>query len=214
MILYRGATQNWFQLRKGNKIANEYHKNTLKGIRSAINRHLSDIGRDMDIAHDKAFKQANVTLAGKLKQNMALGLSKATQHKALVSPDDLHKISQYLSSISCPVNLRHRVGFNASLHFVSRGLEFHQQLTSKSSLSLHNDKGVEYVFLSHETKQKNWQGGLENQKAPHNKRIVIRIIPFEHSGFFSSVSILKPRLSLITSVKKLFPHHKPLISGT
>lgn len=68
---------------KENEVSNEYHKNTLKGIRSAINRQLSDIGRDMDIVHDKAFKQANGSLAGKLKQNIALGLS------------------QYLSSISC-----------------------------------------------------------------------------------------------------------------
>lgn len=61
-----------FNGEKENKMSNEYHKNTLKGIRSAINRHLSDIGRDMDIVHDKAFKQANGALAGKLKQNMAL----------------------------------------------------------------------------------------------------------------------------------------------
>lgn len=160
-----------FNGEKENKMSNEYHKNTLKGIRSAINRHLSDIGRDMDIVHDKAFKQANGALAGKLKQNMALGLSKPTQHKAVVSPDDLHKISQYLSSISCPVILRYRVWFNLSLHFVSRGLEFHQQLTPKSFLFLKDDKGVEYVSLSHETKQKNWQGGLENQEAPHDKRM-------------------------------------------
>lgn len=41
------------------------HKNTLKGIRSAINRLLSDIGMDIDIVH--AFKQANGTLAEKLE---------------------------------------------------------------------------------------------------------------------------------------------------
>lgn len=125
----------------------------------------------MDIVHNKAFKQAYGALAGQLKQNMALGLSKPTQHKAVVSPDDLHKISQYLSSISCPVILRYCVWFNLSLHFVSRGLEFHQQLTPKSFLFLKDDKGVEYVSLSHETKQEIWQWRLENQEAPHDKRM-------------------------------------------
>ena len=69
----------------------EYHKNTMKGIRSALNRHLSDIGRDVDIVHDKTFKQANGILQGKLKQNMQLGLSKPTQHKPIITQNDLQK---------------------------------------------------------------------------------------------------------------------------
>ncbi|XP_061185494.1 uncharacterized protein LOC133193549 [Saccostrea echinata] len=158
---------------KENKISQpqEYHKNTLKGIRSAISRHLSDIGRDFDIVRDKAFKQANGALTGKLKQNMILGLSRPTQHKAVVSPDDLSKISTYLTSSLDPVILRYRVWFNLSLHFVSRGLEFHHQLSPKSFLFLKDDNGMEYVSLSHETKQKNWQGGLDNQEAPQDKRM-------------------------------------------
>ena len=32
---------------------NEYHKNTLKNIRCAINRHFKDNGRNIDIARDK-----------------------------------------------------------------------------------------------------------------------------------------------------------------
>ena len=59
----------------------EYHKNTMKGIRSALNRHLSDIGRDFDNIHDKTFKQAYGILQAKLKQNMQLGLLKPTQPK-------------------------------------------------------------------------------------------------------------------------------------
>ena len=42
----------------------EYHKNTITGIRSALHRHLSDISRNVDIVHDKTFKQANGILQG------------------------------------------------------------------------------------------------------------------------------------------------------
>lgn len=45
-----------FNGKKENKMSNEYHKNTLKAIGSAIDCLLSDIGRDMDIVQDKAFK--------------------------------------------------------------------------------------------------------------------------------------------------------------
>ena len=44
-----------------------YHKNTLKNSRAAINRHLNDIGRSVDIVRDKEFKTANQTLDGMLK---------------------------------------------------------------------------------------------------------------------------------------------------
>ena len=41
---------------------------TKKNIRAAINRHLSDLERDMDIMKYKELKSANDTLDGKLKQ--------------------------------------------------------------------------------------------------------------------------------------------------
>lgn len=39
----------------------EYHKNTMKNIQAAINRHLADLERDMNIVKDKEFKSANDT---------------------------------------------------------------------------------------------------------------------------------------------------------
>ena len=60
---------------------NEYHKNTLKGIRAALNRHFNDIGREIDIVRDKAFKTANASLDGKLEYNLKSGLSRPTQIK-------------------------------------------------------------------------------------------------------------------------------------
>ncbi|XP_062577662.1 uncharacterized protein LOC134239501 [Saccostrea cucullata] len=35
--------------------AQEYHKNSMKNVRAAINRHLKDIGREIDIVRDKEF---------------------------------------------------------------------------------------------------------------------------------------------------------------
>ena len=37
----------------------EYHKNSFKNVRAAINRHMKDIGRDVDIVRDKEFKSSN-----------------------------------------------------------------------------------------------------------------------------------------------------------
>lgn len=50
------------------------------------------------------------------------------------------------------------------MHFVSRGLEFHHQLNKNSFVFKVDENGREYVALSHETKQKNYQGGLSNQE--------------------------------------------------
>ena len=64
----------------------------MKGIRSALNRHLNYISRDVDIVHDKTFKQDNGILQGKLKQHMQLGLSKPIQHKPIITQNDFQII--------------------------------------------------------------------------------------------------------------------------
>ena len=50
--------------------SNIYHKNTMKNIWSAINRHLSDIERTVDVVKDREFRIANDTLDDKLNQNV------------------------------------------------------------------------------------------------------------------------------------------------
>ncbi len=54
---------------------------------------------------------------------------------------------------------------------MSRGIEFHQQLTQKSFRFNKDENNVEYVTLIHETKQKNAQGGLASDDAPSDKRM-------------------------------------------
>ena len=56
--------------------AAEYHKNSMKNVRAAINRHLKDIGREIDIVKDIEFKSSNTMLSSKLKFNLKQGLSR------------------------------------------------------------------------------------------------------------------------------------------
>lgn len=61
-ILLQSQTQiNFQKIRKTDRYTN-YHKNSLKSIRSAIDRSLQDIRRSTDIVRDKEFKSANHTL--------------------------------------------------------------------------------------------------------------------------------------------------------
>lgn len=61
-----------------------------------------------------------------------------------------------------PVSLRFRIWFILSMQFVSRGLEFHEQLKLNSLVLSSDENGCEYVTLSHATKEKNWQGGIDS----------------------------------------------------
>lgn len=116
----------------GNASTDVYHKNSLINIR-AINRHLQDINRNIDIVRDKEFKMANRALDGLLKERMRSGTSLPTNHKEIVEPADLQKMFTYLKKgSSSPVILRHAVWFLTSIHFLSRGLELHHQLNLKS----------------------------------------------------------------------------------
>lgn len=151
--------------------AGDYHKNSMKSIRGAINRYLQDIGRNIDIVRNPEFKAANRVLDGLLKDRMQKGISKPTAHKAIISPTDLMKIQTYLGNAAAnPLILRHCVWYNISIHFVTRGIEFHNQLRLNSFEFLVDEIG-EYASLTHETKQKNYQGGTRSDEAPYDKRM-------------------------------------------
>lgn len=149
-----------------------YHKNTLKNIRSALNRYLQDIGRNIDIVKDAAFKPANRTLDGMLKCMTREGISRPTKHKQVIATTDLEKIHSYLANVpSNPIILRQCVWFQLAIHFVSRGLEFYHHLNKQSFSFQEDENGREYVTLTHETQQKNFQGGLHSEEAASDKRM-------------------------------------------
>lgn len=152
--------------------AENYHKNSLKSIRSAINRYLQDLKRSMDIVRDKDFKSANHTLDGMLKEMTKTGESRATNHKPVIHPEDLERISSYfLSAPYNPIVLRQCVWYHLSIHLVTRGLEFHHQLRTDSFLFQKDENNRQYVTLCHETQQKNFQGGIRSEEALSGKRI-------------------------------------------
>ena len=151
--------------------AAEYHKNSMKNVRAAINRHLKDIGRQIDIVKDTEFKSANAMLSSKLKFNLKRGLSRPTKHHPIIPNEDLMKINSYLSTDN-PITLRFRVWYLLAIHFVSRGCEFHHQLTLQSLKFERDENGTEFVTPTHETQQKNYQGGLdETQEEAQDKRM-------------------------------------------
>ncbi|KAK3106345.1 hypothetical protein FSP39_018192 [Pinctada imbricata] len=151
-------------------LAAEYHKNTLKSMRSGINRHLRDLDRDVDIVCGRTFRHANDVLEGKLKQNLRYGVSRPTKHKDVIHTSDLQTISLYLGNDNL-VKLRYKVWYDLGLHFVTRGLEFHEQLNT-SSFDFHVDEnGREYAVLNHETKEKTRQGGLDAREDFADKRM-------------------------------------------
>ncbi|XP_069105073.1 uncharacterized protein [Argopecten irradians] len=152
--------------------AGEYHKNSLKNLRAAINRKLQDLGRDIDIVRDKAIKQSNKTLNGLFTDRMVSGMSRPTAHKEIISQDHLRQISSYLEhgALSSPVVLRQAVWYSLAIHFVSRGVEFHHQLRV-DSFCFKSDENGEYATLTYEIKQKNFQGGVCNVEAQSDKRM-------------------------------------------
>ena len=94
----------------------EYHKNSMKNIRAAINRHIQDLDRDFDIVRDKGFRKANDILDGKLKSSLQKGLSRPTKHKEIITLNDLEKINSYLYSVDNPVIFRFCVWYNLAIH--------------------------------------------------------------------------------------------------
>ena len=77
-----------------------YHKNSSKSMRSAINRHLQDLGSSIDIFRDMEFKSAKNTMDRMLKTMTKTGASRATNHKAVFHAEDLEQISSYFRTES------------------------------------------------------------------------------------------------------------------
>jgi len=151
--------------------AEEYHKNTLKNVRAAINRHIQvECGRSINIVIDPEFKKANNMLNGKLKLNTKTGLSRSTQHKPIIPPLDMYAINQYLMQDN-PITLRYRVWLYLSIHYVTHGLEFHSQLSPTSLEIRFDETGAEYVILTHQTMQKNHHGDLNAKEKNSEKRM-------------------------------------------
>ena len=85
-------------------------KKSLKNVRAVLNRHLKDIGCDIDIVKDTEFKAANAMLNAKLKFNLINGLSRPTRHHPIIPAADIIKMNKYLN-IDNPVALRFKIWY-------------------------------------------------------------------------------------------------------
>ena len=88
----------------------DYHRNSLKNLRAALNRHLRDIGRDIDIVRDREFQKANAVLNGFLKLQAKSGKAKPTAHKPIIEAGDFPKIKQYLQ-LDSPISVLYRAWY-------------------------------------------------------------------------------------------------------
>ena len=145
--------------------ANIYHQNSMCNIRSAINRHIQDKGRSIDIVRDPQFKAANRIFSGILKERKRDGSSRPTSHKEIINYADLKKIQEYFADApNDPVVLRQFVWYNISIHFVTCGMEFQHQLRL-DSFEFVTDEDGQYA------KDKNYQDGLVSKEAESDKRM-------------------------------------------
>jgi hypothetical protein len=60
------------------------HKNTLKNVPAALNRHVKDLNRNFDIIRDSDFRTSNIILDSTLKMMVKTGLSQPTKHKEII----------------------------------------------------------------------------------------------------------------------------------
>jgi len=78
--------------------AQTYHKNTLKNVRAALNRHIKDLNHNFDIVRDSDFRTSNIILDSTLKMMVKTGLSRPTKHIEIIGVQDLQLINTYLNN--------------------------------------------------------------------------------------------------------------------
>ena len=136
-----------------------YSKSSMINIRCGINRHLTCLGRVIDITNDKDFTGANLVFSGVLKKLRKDGLD-VTQHKKAIPFHDMQKLYQSgVLGLQDPVALQNKVFVELSLHFARRGREGLRELRKDSFRIEVDASGKEYVCMAYHEKEKNHQGG-------------------------------------------------------
>lgn len=99
---------------------------------------------------DREFRESNNVLDGNLKKNLQDRLSRPTKHKEIIPKQDLDKMSAYVFGEPTPISLRFRIWLLIAIQFISRGLEFHEQLKTNSfAFHVDENKQVWNMLLSH-----------------------------------------------------------------
>ena len=140
-----------------------YQRNSLLGCRAAIQRHLSAIGRKVDIFKDQEFSRSNAALDGDLKKLKREGELKPQQHKSIIGKADMETLALYFASEDAknnPARLLEQCWFIITYHFSLRARETQAEI-HKSDIELKiNEKGEEFFALTTDFRTKNHQGGI------------------------------------------------------
>ena len=127
-----------------------YSRNTIKAIRSGLDRFLSGSPqrKPFSIIRDKAFKPANEALDASLKDLAREGLISSTKHKCPISNEDLealYAVNQL--GVNTPESLVNTAWFYTILYFGKRGRE-NQRAMKPGDLQLKTTtSGLKYFVL-------------------------------------------------------------------
>ena len=150
----------------------EYSKQGLISLRSGIQRHIQGppYNRNINIISDREFKQANMVLTGRIKQNRADGHDD-TKHKSAIQPGDVRKMynTGTLSNYN-PRALQNKVFFEVMLHFGRRAKEGLHDLKIDSFEFRTDDDGHVYATIPYNEKTKT-NHGLESDREEKEQRM-------------------------------------------
>ena len=153
------------------KTGEHYSKSSLLGFRAAIQRHLSALGRDVNIFEDSEFKHANEVLDAYFKKCKREGDLKPVQHKQTISETDMAKLMEYFRTHEDPVSLTEKVWFFITYHFCLRACESQAMLRMEDFAEKQDENGRPYFVLSTSFATKNHQGGLSVRDTVSEGRI-------------------------------------------
>eukprot|EP00117_Sycon_ciliatum_P005509 scpid97844/ scgid9429/ len=142
-----------------------YQRSSYQGFRAAINRHLAETDRDMNIFTDPEFRRSNQAYDGILKKLKRQGELNATQSKAIISTEDFAKINKLFLYSKEPSNLNMEVWFYLTYHHGLRGREVQCRLTKESLTLCKDNEGKDYYTLNTNFSTKNHQGGASENTA-------------------------------------------------
>ena len=151
-------SQTYKELRQKN--GEPYSKSSLLGFRAAIQRHLRQLHRDINIFDDREFTTANEILDAQLKKQKREGDLKPVKHKEPLTDGDFSKLMQYFRTHEDPVSLTEKVWFYITYHFCLRASESQAMLRVEDFEEKHDEQEQPYFVLSTSFTSKNHQGGM------------------------------------------------------
>lgn len=146
-----------------------YSRSSLHGIRAAIQRQLSDLGRNFNIFRTEEFAESNRVFESNLVLLSRTGQLAATKHKPPMPQSDLKKLLDYCNTAldhNDPVHLTEACWVYVTLHFGLRARELQSKLTKTDFEIVTRENGTEMIVLSTAFATKNHSGASSSDDDP------------------------------------------------